>query len=75
MRNIRGKQMVRGSYLLDGDIVSLVPLNADPRVQVVQLARAQGDRLVLILECSVSEVFICEVFRLYSVHCIKCSGY
>ena len=47
--------------LLDGDIMGLAPLHADPGVEVVQLTRAQGDRLVLILEWEE---------RVYSVVCI-----
>ena len=33
------------SYLFDGNFVSFTPLNADPRIQVVQLARSQGNGL------------------------------
>ena len=33
------------SYLFDGNFVSFTPLNADPWIQVVQLARSQGNGL------------------------------
>ena len=45
MNNVRKER-----DLLDGDVVGLAPLHADPGVEVVQLAGAQRDRLVLILE-------------------------
>ena len=35
----------KNSYLFDGNFVSFTPLNADPRIQVVQLARSQGNGL------------------------------
>ena len=36
------------SYLFDGNFVSFTPLNADPRIQVVQLARSQGNGLQIV---------------------------
>ena len=47
-----------GSNLLDGDLMGLAPLHADSGIQIVQLARAQGNCLKRIYH-----VYICSQDR------------
>ena len=56
------------SYLFDGNFVSFTPLNADPRIQVVQLARSQGNGLQIMFvfkaePISFSEKCVCAIYQ------------